>query len=111
MLFNGEQIGAGSPRWSNGRRPDQRHHADRAGQRRRPAVVAVAGRGAMFDPGPCVYMEKLAAGPERRGPATSAEPDREHPTSVRGSRMAVRDLTAIILDRPRHEDIITGPAR
>ena len=28
------------------------------------AVIALAERGTMFDPGPCVYMEKIAGGPE-----------------------------------------------
>ena len=28
------------------------------------AVISVAERGTMFDPGPCVYMEKIAVGPE-----------------------------------------------
>ena len=55
--------------------------------------------------GPCVYMEKLAVGPRARGPATSrksldGEPARRWP---RPWADPVRDLTAVILDRPRHE--------
>ena len=62
----------------------------------------------MFDPGPCVYMEKIAVGPEAAGV------DRHH--AVRRPRTSqpvakakgedVRDVTAVILDRDRHADLI-----
>ena len=35
------------------------------------AVIAVSERGTMFDPGPCVYMEKLAVGPRAGARSTS----------------------------------------
>ena len=65
MLFNGERIGDGSP-------PDVDIAVDplegtRLSARGMPsalAVIALSERGTMFDPGPCVYMEKLAGGPE-----------------------------------------------
>ena len=69
MLFNGEQVGDGTqPAVRHRRRPDRRHHAHRArpGRTRSP-VIAVTERGTMFDPGPCVYMEKIAVGPEAVG--------------------------------------------
>src|ERR671911_1842466 len=65
MLFNGEQVGNGEP-------PEVDVAVDpidgttltAKGMNGALAVVAVADRGTMFDPGPCVYMEKIAAGEE-----------------------------------------------
>src|SRR4029077_16982931 len=64
MLFNGEQIGDGSP-------PSMDIAVDPIDGTRLTAlglggaisVIAMSERGTMFDPGPCVYMEKIAAGP------------------------------------------------
>jgi fructose-1,6-bisphosphatase II len=71
------------------------------------SVVALSDRGTMFDPGPCVYMEKLVVGPE----AADAV-DFEAPLALNLRLVAkakgthVGDLTVCILDRPRHEDLI-----
>jgi fructose-1,6-bisphosphatase II len=71
------------------------------------SVVAVAGRGAMFDPGPCVYMEKIAAGPEG-GKAiditASIEDNIRNVAKARG--MQQQDITVTILDRDRHKEAI-----
>ena len=64
MLYNGEESATAPARGRHRRRPDRRHHAHRHGQPNAITVVALADRGTMFDPGPCVYMEKLAVGPE-----------------------------------------------
>src|SRR5947208_10304551 len=68
MLYNGERIGGGSP-------PEVDIAVDPLEGTRLPArgmpsalaVIALAERGTMFDPGPCVYMEKLAGGPAIAG--------------------------------------------
>ena len=67
MLYNGEEIGDGSPPVVDiavdpleGTTLTARGHA--LGPRR---SIALSARGTMFDPGPCVYMEKIAAGPAR----------------------------------------------
>jgi len=71
------------------------------------SVVALSDRGTMFDPGPCVYMEKLVVGPE----AADAV-DFEAPLALnlrlvaKAKRAQVGDLTVCILDRPRHQDLI-----
>ncbi len=63
MLFNGEHIGDGSPPAGRHRgRPARGHAPLRPGMPSALAVIALAERGSMFDPGPCVYMEKLAGG-------------------------------------------------
>src|SRR6266513_5407024 len=62
MLYNGEHIGDGSP-------PEVDIAVDplegttlaARGEPRALAVIALANRGTMFDPGPCVYMLKIAA--------------------------------------------------
>src|SRR5450631_668491 len=59
MLFNGEKIGDGTP-------PMTDIAVDPIDGTTLTAI-AVAERGAMFDPGPCVYMEKLAVGPRAKG--------------------------------------------
>lgn len=117
------------------------------------AVIAVAERGSLFDPGPCMYMEKMAVGPivnpravslnksiasnlravaEAQGthPAPATSPPLmagllpanhfKHKPCVKGGKRntsssccvpgapgkAMGDVTVVILDRPRHADII-----
>src|SRR5512139_67783 len=65
MLFNGEEIGDGSPpRVDIAVDPLEGTRLCAQGRPGSLAVIAPAERGTMFDPGPCVYMEKLAGGPE-----------------------------------------------
>ncbi|HNJ98177.1 MAG TPA: fructose-bisphosphatase class II, partial [Ilumatobacteraceae bacterium] len=65
MLYNGEEIGDGSPpRVDIAVDPLEGTRLCAQGRPGALAVIALAERGAMFDPGPCVYMEKLAGGPE-----------------------------------------------
>ena len=76
------------------------------------AVIALAERGTMFDPGPCVYMEKMAGGPEI---ADLLALDR--PLPRRCKRIAERkgggvgDVMVVMLDRPRHEERCARSAR
>ena len=69
------------------------------------AVIALAERGAMFDPGPIVYMEKMAGGDDV---ADLLDLDRPLGKTVelvaerRGTD--VRDVMVVVLDRPRHEE-------
>jgi fructose-1,6-bisphosphatase II len=69
------------------------------------AVIALAERGAMFDPGPIVYMEKMAGGDEV---ADLLDLDRPLGKTVelvaerRGTD--VTDVMVVVLDRPRHEE-------
>ncbi len=59
----------------------------------------------MFDPGPCVYMEKLAGGPEI---ADLLDLERPLPETLRliAARKGVdiRDVVVTMLDRPRHHE-------
>ena len=71
-------------------------------------MIAVSERGTMFDPGPCVYMEKIAVGPEAVGvDRHQRAPSTENLRGVAKAKgESVRDLTAVILDRDRHDDLI-----
>jgi fructose-1,6-bisphosphatase II len=63
----------------------------------------------MFDPGPCVYMEKLAVGPRAVGAIDIAMPIEDNLKAVAKAKgTSVRDLTVVILDRERHGEIIAS---
>jgi fructose-1,6-bisphosphatase II len=65
MLYNGEQLGDGSPPQVDiAVDPIDGTTLTALGRGGAIAVIAVSERGTMFDPGPCVYMEKIAVGPE-----------------------------------------------
>src|SRR5881392_672579 len=65
MLYNGERIGDGSPPEVDiAVDPLEGTTLTARGMPSALAVIALAERGTMFDPGPCVYMEKLAGGPD-----------------------------------------------
>ena len=65
MLYNGEQIGDGSPPQVDiAVDPLEGTRLTALGMPSALAVIALSERGTMFDPGPCVYMEKIAGGPE-----------------------------------------------
>ncbi|HJW59308.1 MAG TPA: class II fructose-bisphosphatase, partial [Actinomycetota bacterium] len=108
MLYNGEEIGDGSP-------PEVDIAVDPVDGTTLTAksmpnaisVVALSDRGTMFDPGPCVYMEKLAVGPEAADAVDFEAPLALNLRLVAKAKGAhVGDLTVCILDRPRHEDLI-----
>jgi fructose-1,6-bisphosphatase II len=108
MLFNGEEIGNGEPPVVDiAVDPVDGTTLTAKGQGGALAVVALAERGSMFDPGPCVYMEKIAAGPEAAGVI-----DLDAGVAENLGRLAkIRDcdvsaLTVVVLDRPRHDQIV-----
>jgi fructose-1,6-bisphosphatase II len=108
MLYNGEQVGDGSPMPVDvAVDPIDGTTLTALGRGNAIAVIAVSERGTMFDPGPCVYMEKIAVGPDAAGAIDITRSITENLASVaEAKRTSVRDLTAVILDRDRHSDII-----
>lgn len=108
MLFNGEKIGDGTPPQTDiAVDPIDGTSLTALGRGGALAVIAVSERGTMFDPGPCVYMEKLAVGPRARG-AVDITKSATHNLHALSEALGqpVRDLTAVILDRPRHGELI-----
>jgi fructose-1,6-bisphosphatase II len=108
MLFNGEKVG-------NGWGPDCDVAVDpidgttlmSKGMPNALAVLAVAERGAMYDPSAVFYMEKLAVGPEAAGAVDIAAPVGENIRRVAKAKdVGVADVTVTVLDRPRHRDLI-----
>jgi fructose-1,6-bisphosphatase II len=106
MLHNGERVGDGSP-------PEVDIAVDplegtRLAAHGRPnalAVIALSERGTMFDPGPCVYMEKMA-GAEQFADLLDLDRPLGETVALVAERKGsdVRDVMVVILDRPRHED-------
>ena len=108
MLFNGEEVGDGTPPLTDvAVDPIDGTTLTALGRGGALAVIAVSQRGAMFNPGPCVYMEKIAVGPEAAGKVSLDQSPTDNIRAVAEAKgKSVRDVTAIILDRPRHEDLI-----
>ncbi|MBN2045183.1 MAG: class II fructose-bisphosphatase [Anaerolineales bacterium] len=108
MLFNGEVLGKGGGLQLDlavdpidGTRPLAQ------GRPNSIATVAAAPAGTMYDPGPFVYMDKIAVGPGAKGAINIEWPVEANLNAIAralGKRM--RDLTVIILDRPRHADLV-----
>ena len=108
MLYNGEHVGTGAP-------PEVDFAGDPVDGTTLTAkslpdaisVVAVAERGTMFDPGPCVYMEKLAVAEDVADVVDLDAPIAENLRRIaerRGKR--AEDITVAVLDRPRHADLV-----
>jgi fructose-1,6-bisphosphatase II len=108
MLFNGEKIGDGTPPQTDiAVDPIDGTTLTSKGLGNAVAVIAVSERGTMFNPGPCVYMEKIAVGPEAAGRVSLDLSPAENLKAVAAAKgEEVRDVTAVILDRPRHEGLI-----
>jgi fructose-1,6-bisphosphatase II len=107
MLFNGEAIGAGGPATDIAVDPIDGTTLTSLGRNHAISVIALAQRGTMFNPGPCVYMEKIAVGPEAVDLIDLDAPvvtNLEAVAKARGEQ--VKDVTAVILDRDRHADLI-----
>jgi fructose-1,6-bisphosphatase II len=113
MLFNGEQVGAGDgPLMDIAVDPIDGTRPLSFGQPNSIATVAIAPRGSMFNPGPFVYMDKIAVGPEAKGVVDITAPVEDNLRKIaRAKDIELDNLTVIILDRPRHEQLITEVRR
>ncbi|MDH3706850.1 MAG: class II fructose-bisphosphatase [Acidimicrobiia bacterium] len=108
MLYNGEAIGNGAPPLTDiAVDPIDGTTLTSLGRGNAIAVIAVSERGSMFNPGPCVYMEKIAVGPEGVGVVDISRSAGENLAALAEAKNeSVRDLTAVILDRDRHTELI-----
>jgi fructose-1,6-bisphosphatase II len=110
MLFNGERIGDGSPPAVDiAVDPLEGTTLTARGMPSALSVIALSPRGTMFDPGPCVYMEKIAGAAEIAdlldldrplGETVALIAERKH--------IDVGDVTVVMLDRPRHAPALTA---
>jgi fructose-1,6-bisphosphatase II len=108
MLYNGEEIGDGSPPVVDiAVDPLEGTTLTARGQPAALSVIALSERGTMFDPGPCVYMSKIATGPRAADliSLTDSLSDVIRKVAERkGGEPG--DVTVVMLDRSRHEDAV-----
>ncbi len=105
MLFNGEQIGDGTPPLVDiAVDPLEGTRLTALGMPSALSVIALSERGSMFNPGPIVYMEKIAGGPEI---ADLLDLDRPLPETLaliaERKQIDIRDVMVVMLDRERHQ--------
>ncbi|WP_040837890.1 class II fructose-bisphosphatase [Nocardia brevicatena] len=108
MLYNGELVGDGTgPEVDFAVDPIDGTTLMSKGSPGAIAVLAVAERGAMFDPSAVFYMHKIAVGPDVADVIDISIPIGENIRRVaKAKKASVSDLTVCILDRPRHADLI-----
>ncbi len=108
MLYNGEEVGDGTgPEVDVAVDPIDGTTLMSKGMPNALAVLAVAERGAMFDPSAVFYMDKLVVGPECADVIDINAGATENLRRIaRVKRTSVSDVTVCILDRPRHADLI-----
>jgi fructose-1,6-bisphosphatase II len=109
MLFNGEVLGTGEPPQVDiAVDPIDGTRLLSLGRANSISTVSLAERGSMFDPGPIVYMQKIAVGPQAVGHIDLDASLTDNLKAIAKAKGAdVDDLTVVILDRPRHEETIT----
>jgi len=107
MLYIGEQVGSGwGPEVDIALDPLECTNSVAYGRNNAMAVIALAARG-HFLHAPDTYMEKIAVGPEARDAIDLARPIEENLEAVAAAKgYHLDDLTVVVLDRPRHEDLI-----
>lgn len=108
MLFNGEILGTGKPPLVDlavdpidGTRPLANGFLNSI------ATVSISPRDTMFNPGPFVYMDKIAVGPQAKGLIDIEAPLKTNLEKIAKSEgKSLKDVTVIILQRPRHDNLI-----
>src|SRR5271156_4011484 len=109
MLFNGEEVGDGTgPACDVAVDPIDGTRLCANGMPNAVSVLAVAGRGSMYDPSPGFYMSKLGPRPEAAGMVDLDAPPAANVLAVaKGKGCSPQDVTVVILDRPRHAELIS----
>ncbi len=108
MLFNGEKVGDGTgPQCDVAVDPIDGTTLAAKGMSNAVAVMAVSPRGSMYDPSAVFYMEKLATGPEAADVVDIRLPVAENiRRTAKAKGSSVDDITVVVLDRPRHDQLI-----
>ncbi len=108
MLYNGEQIGDGSdPPVDVAVDPIDGTTLTAKGRPNALAVIALSNRDTMFNPGPCVYMEKIAVGRAAAHAIDLRETPQWNVRSVaKALGKSVQDVTVVILERERHDELV-----
>ena len=108
MLFNGESVGDGTgPEVDVAVDPIDGTTLTAKGMANAISVIALAERGTMFDPTTVFYMKKLVVGPEAADVVDITAPVKENLKRIaKAKRRDVESLTVVLLDRPRHEELV-----
>ncbi|MBI4958778.1 MAG: class II fructose-bisphosphatase [Desulfovibrio sp.] len=109
MLFNGEEVGSGfGPAMDVAVDPVEGTRLLAYGRPNAIAVVGVAPKGSMFDPGPSYYMQKLVVPTQARDAVDLDAPVADNLKNIaKALEKDVDDLVVFVLDKPRHKDLIT----
>lgn len=113
MLANGQRVGTGRPPQVDlAVDPVEGTTLLAEGRPGALAMIAAAPRGSLFDPGPYMYMEKLAVSEDS---ADAIDLEDDLPTNLRriavAKRREVDELTVTMLARPRHKAAIEATRR
>ena len=108
MLHNGEEVGNGNgPMCDVAVDPIDGTTLTSNGLNGAVSVIALAPRGSMFDPKDVYYMNKIVTGPEAAAVVDITAPAGENVRRVAKAKgVDVSDITVIVLDRPRHDDLL-----
>jgi fructose-1,6-bisphosphatase II len=110
MLYNGEQVGNGEgPPVDVAVDPVDGTTLTAKGMGNALAVIAVAERGTMFDPGAAVYMDKIAVGPEAADAIDiEAGPEENVLRVAKAKGKRPEDISVVVLERDRHVALVEG---
>ncbi|MFO7571501.1 MAG: class II fructose-bisphosphatase [Gaiellaceae bacterium] len=108
MLFNGEEVGDGDgPAVDVAVDPLEGTRLTALGMSGAISVIAVSERGTMFDPGAALYMDKIAVGPDAAGAIDiDVSPTENLERVAEAKNVDVNDLTVVVLERERHDDLV-----
>jgi fructose-1,6-bisphosphatase II len=108
MLYNGEEVGDGTgPEVDVAVDPLEGTRLTALGMPNAIAVIAVAERGTMFFPGAALYMDKIAVGADAADAIDiEASPTENLERVAEAKNVGVNDLTVVVLERDRHENLI-----
>jgi fructose-1,6-bisphosphatase II len=108
MLYNGEQVGDGTgPECDVAVDPIDGTRLTANGMPNGISVLAVSPRGSMYDPSAVFYMSKLVTGRAAAGAVDIEAPVADNVHAVaRAKGCHPQDVTVVILDRPRHQQLI-----
>jgi fructose-1,6-bisphosphatase II len=109
MLYNGEEVGDGSgPACDVAVDPIDGTRLTANGMPSAISVLAVSARGSMYDPSAVFYMSKLVTGPAAAGAVDIEAPVAHNIAKVAKAKgCSPHDVTVVILDRPRHSQLIS----
>lgn len=108
MLYNGEEVGDGTGSPADvAVDPVDGTTLTAKGMNNAISVIALASRGAMFDPSAVFYMEKLVTGPEAADVIDITAPVKVNLQKVaKAKHVDISSLTVVVLDRPRHDQLV-----